>query len=111
MRECEEAGNSPVVPRSMGALAPSNSLFPCVPHMEHEWFCEKNVRTYECSCGLWQLRLERGDFVRYDSSMCQVTHPAKGPQLPAAIDNLDLFIKLLAEKTASVNMARFDLED
>lgn len=121
MRECEDdAGDSPVVPRSATSVAPSGSLFPSVPHMEHQWFCEKDVRRYECSCGLWQLRLERGDFVHYDASMCQVkhdsagstnlTHPAK-VKLPAAVDNLDLFIRLLAEKTASLDMARFDRED
>ena len=111
MEECKEAGNSPVVPRALAPHAPRDSVFPSVPRMEHDWFCEKDLRRTECSCGLFQLRQDRGDFVRYNADICQVTHPTKGPKLAATIDNPDLFIKLLAEKTAGVDMAHFDRED
>ena len=86
-------------------------MFPSVPRMEHDWYCEKDVRRYECSCGLWQLRQERGDFVQYDASMCRVTHPSKETGLPRAVGNVKEFLKLLVDKTASLNMAHFDRED
>lgn len=109
MREDEDTGNSPVVPRGSGKAVPATALYPCVPRMDHDWFCEKDVRTYECSCGLWQLRLDRGDFVRYDASMCPVTHHQN--LTPLASDSLGVFLRLLVEKTANVDMARFDQDD
>jgi hypothetical protein len=106
MEECEETGNRPVVPRAMAHDAPGNAIFPSVPRMEHDWFCERDTRHYECSCGLWQLRQNRGDFIRYDASMCSVKHPKS--HLPAAKDNLALFLNLLKAKTAKVNMNQED---
>lgn len=118
MKENENTGHSPVVSRSLAPRAPGNSVFRSVACMEHEWFCEQDVRFTECSCGLWQSRLVVGDFVLYDASMCQVnsadsgdlTHPPKEKNLPA-IENLNLFIELLVAKTARLDMARFNRED
>lgn len=99
-----------IVPRSAAPFAPGDSLYPSVPYMEHEWFCVKDVRTTTCSCGLTQLRLERGDFVRYDASMCVVSHPEK-VSLPPALPHLSVFLKLLADKSARVDMQRFNREE
>lgn len=103
--------NVPRVPRSLAPNAPNDSLFPSVPFREHEWYCVKDARRYECSCGLWEERLARGDFVLYNASMCQVNHPKKGLHLVPALTDFETFMKMLVAKTARINMVRFNKEE
>lgn len=100
-----------VVPRSLAPDAPADSDFPSNHNLHHRSGCKINPSDYTCECGLLQHLLDSGAFVRYDASMCRVSHRKKGDKSGGISECLDEFLVALKEMAASIDMTKFNEEE
>lgn len=92
----------------MAPTAPADSDFPSNYNLHHISGCKINPANYTCECGLLQHLLEIGAFVRYDASMCQVSHQKKGDKIEGISKCLDEFLAALKVRATAVDMKKFN---